>query len=174
MPKKIFKRFSPDKQKLMKGGIFKSFNTFFHKAPVWHLNRRSARRAVLIGAFFALLPLPMQTCLAIIACILIRANLPIVIAIVWLTNPLTIPPVFYATYRFGAFLLDIPMIEFEFEMSWQWLIEQMRIVWRPLFLGSLTVGISLAALSYTAVDILWRRHTLKRWRNRQAIKKLGK
>jgi hypothetical protein len=166
MPRKILKRFSPDKHALLTNGAFRRFSNFALRAHVWHLNRRSANRAVLIGMFCAFIPLPIQMFLAIAACIFARAYLPLCIGIVWLTNPLTIPPVFYGTYRLGAFMLDMPVIPFHFEMSWQWLMEQFSLVWKPLFLGSFTTGIFFAALSYTLLDLFWRRHTLQRWRAR--------
>lgn len=156
----------PSKDKLTEGKTLRLFNEWIHKAHVWHLNRRSATRAVMIGLFFAFVPLPIQMFLAIAACIYLRANLPLAIAFVWLTNPLTIPPVFYATYRLGTLLLNLPTHDFAFEMSWDWLLEKFAEVWEPLFLGSLVCGVAFAALGYTIVDLLWRHHTLKRWHNR--------
>lgn len=170
MPKHTIKKFSPDKNKLMSKGPLKSLGSLLHSSPVWHLNRRSANRAMLIGIFCALLPIPFQMILALPLCIWVRANLPLSMGIVWLTNPLTMPPVFYATYRLGTIMLDIPPVSFEFEMSWEWICSQFIIVWKPLVLGSLTSGILLAALGYTSIDILWRRRTLKRWRARQKKK----
>lgn len=152
----------------MQGGAMRFFNEWIHKAHVWHLNRRSATRAVMIGLFFAFIPLPIQMFFAIFACIYLRANLPLSIAFVWLTNPLTMAPVFYATYRVGAILLDMPIQDFAFEMSWEWLAAKFAQVWKPLFLGSVVCGTAAAAIGYTVVDLLWRRHTLKRWHNRHS------
>jgi uncharacterized protein (DUF2062 family) len=166
MPRKFFKRISPAKQELMDNRWLKLFSDFAHKAHVWHISRRSVSRAVMIGVFCAFIPLPIQMFLAIGFCIWIRANLPISVFIVWLTNPLTMAPIFYATYLFGAFMLDVEPINFEFQMSWQWLEDRFYLVWKPLLLGSLTTGIFCAAVGYTAVDLLWRRHAIKRWQNR--------
>lgn len=166
MPRKLLKKLSPDQSKLMQSGFLKRFNDFAHRAPIWHLNRKSATRAALIGFFCALIPLPIQMFIAIFFCIFARANLPLTMAIVWLTNPLTMPPVFYATYRLGAFMLGVDHIPLNFEMSWDWLVERLFYIWKPLFLGSLTAGVFCSALAYTLLDLLWRRHTLKRWRNR--------
>lgn len=170
MPKHTLKRFSPDKNKLMHKGPLKALGTMLHSSPVWHLNRRSANRAMLIGIFCALLPIPFQMGLALLFCIWFRANLPLSMGIVWLTNPITMPPVFYATYRLGAFMLSVEPITFEFQMNWEWIGSQFLLVWEPLLLGSLTSGVLLAAVGYTFVDIIWRRHTIKRWRARQKNK----
>src|SRR5690606_41229060 len=50
-----------------------------------------------------------------------NCNLPIAVALVWITNPLTMPFFFYLTYRVGAFLLNRPAIEVNFELSVDWL-----------------------------------------------------
>ena len=139
---------------------------FTEKAQVLHFNRRSASRAVLIGLFCAFIPIPAQMFFAILWCIWWQANLPLSVGIVWLTNPLTIPFIFLATYHFGAFLLGEPTIGFEFEMNWTWLEHQFELVWKPLLLGSLVAGTIFSCIGYAIVDISWRRHTLRKWKNR--------
>lgn len=166
MPRKFFKKISPDKSKLMNNQTLQLFSDIAHKAHVWHLSRRSVGRAVFIGIFCALLPIPMQMLVSIPACIKVRANLPISLVCVWLTNPITAAPIFYGTYLFGAFLLGLPPIGLELEMSWEWIEERFFLIWKPLLLGSLAAGLFFASVGYTLVDLLWRRHAVKRWKNR--------
>ena len=49
--------------------------------------------AAFVGLFSAFIPVPSQMLLAAIA-IVTRVNLPISVALVWITNPITIPPCF--------------------------------------------------------------------------------
>ncbi|CAA0091689.1 Uncharacterised protein [BD1-7 clade bacterium] len=140
---------------------------WLHKADVWHFNRRYVSRAALIGLFCAFIPLPMQMVIAGIACIFVRANLPLSIVFVWITNPLTIAPIFYACYRLGAFILDIQAVDYSSQINWEWFQAQFHQIVEPLFLGSFIVGTFASALGYTVIDLLWRRHTVKRWHNRK-------
>lgn len=123
-----------------------------------------------IGLFWAMVPMPLQMVPAIFCCIFWRANLPLSIALVWLTNPVTMPPVFYATYRLGCFLLGTPPVTFELE--WEWLMNSIPLIWKPLYVGSLLSGTVLATAGYTLIDLLWRWTTVRRWKKRKS-KRIG-
>lgn len=166
MPKKLLSRFMPHPHALKNGSSLKLLGERIHHAPIWHLNRRSASRAVMIGLFFAFMPVPFQMLPAAIVCIYARANLPLTIAAVWVTNPLTIGPAFYLAYKLGALLLDVPVHTDTFHLSWQWFSDRFGIIWRPLLLGSFLCAFASAGIGYTLVDLFWRRHTLHRWHQR--------
>lgn len=166
MPKKLLKKFMPANDKIMHNHSMQIISEQIKKAHVWHLTRRSASRAALIGLFFAFIPLPMQMALAAICCIYMRANLPLALAFVWITNPITSAPIFYATYKIGAFLLDSPTYHLDLELSMSELGETFVLVWKPLLLGSLLTGTALAAIGYTLIDFLWRWKTIQQWRHR--------
>lgn len=172
--KNIFHKIIPNEEKLREIPAIKACLSFTQRAHIWHFNRRSAARAALIGLFCALIPLPIQMFAAIVLCIWSGAHLPLAIGIVWLTNPITMAPVFLATYHFGAFLLGQPTIGFEFEMSWSWVAEQFELIWQPLLLGSLVTGLILACIGYTVIEVSWRYRTIKKWRLRQARQKANK
>ena len=65
----------------------------------------------------AFLPLPFQMFIAAFIAFYANANLPISVGLVWISNPLTIPPLFYGTYLLGAWMLDTPTAELEIELS---------------------------------------------------------
>lgn len=151
------------------------FGVRLHDGNLWHLNRRSVSGAVAAGLFCALLPLPFQMLIAAGLAIWWRVNLPISVALVWTTNPLTMPPVWYATYRFGAWMLDLPPRNLNFDLSVHNLILGMQGVWKPLLLGSVVTGVLLAIAGFLLVRLVWRlyvlsqrRATLRRIRARRA------
>jgi hypothetical protein len=165
MPKKMLKRFMIAEEKLMQNNTLRYVSNSILQHNVWHLNRRSAGRAVLIGLFFAFLPIPFQMVPAALFCILLRANLPLSIALVWITNPITTPPILYAAYKIGAFLLGVETIKFH--MNFTWVMDSVHLMWKPLLLGCLLMSVSFASIGYTIIDLLWRWTTIKRWNLRR-------
>lgn len=112
---------------------------------------------------------------AALAAIVFRANLPLSVALVWISNPLTMPPIFYFNYTIGTYLLGQKTDEsLHFELSWHWIINVLGDLWQPLYLGSLVVGLVLAFIAYFAINIVWRWHVVKNWQERIAARKLKK
>ena len=107
MPKPSLFRYLPTPAELRENRLLQPVAHLLNNPELWHLNRRSAAGAVFIGLFCAWLPIPSQMVLAALLAIGFRCNLPISVALVWITNPLTIPPMFYFAYRLGAWLLDM-------------------------------------------------------------------
>ena len=69
-------------------------------------------------------------------------------------NPLTYPIIWYATYEVGNLMLRGEMDERRIDLSggiFQKSLEQLWPVLKPMTLGSLPVGLALAALSYMLV-----------------------
>lgn len=78
---------------------------------LWHLNRRSASLAMFWGLICAFLPIPLQMVPATVIAIILRINLPLMMFLVWLTNPLTMIPFIYASYWVGSRILGVPMLD---------------------------------------------------------------
>jgi uncharacterized protein (DUF2062 family) len=123
--------------------------------------------AFLVGVFLAFFPLPGQMVLAAFIAFWVRCNLPIAIALVWITNPITIPPIFFGTYKLGSWLLDTPPIIFDGSISWQWINAELGRIWKPLLVGSLCAGSFFSLLSYFIIRYLWRLYVIYQWRHRQ-------
>ena len=167
MPRKLLKRITPSAEFVRAHPSLQRFAHWLHDANLWHLNRYSVSVATFIGLFSAFIPLPSQMAIAALWAIWWRANLPISVALVWLTNPVTAPPVFYATYRFGNYMLHRPPRQIHFEPSFAWFVEQLGHIWQPLLLGSLCAGLGAGILGAVAVRILWRVQVAWRWKARR-------
>ena len=167
MPKKIIQRLLPDSEYLRRHKHLRHFGELLHNRCLWRLNRRSVSGGVAVGLFVALLPLPFQMLIAAAIAILVSVNLPISVALVWLTNPLTMGPVFYSTYLVGARLLNLePGID-AFHGPLEHIFMSMVGLWKPLLLGSVVMGFVAAALGWMTVRIFWRWHVIqRRWPNR--------
>ena len=137
---------------------------------LWHFHRRAVSGAVFIGLFCAFLPVPMQMGLAGLLAVFTRCNVPISVALVWITNPFTFAPIFFFAYKLGAWLLDMEVakIEWEFSLSWFW--STMAAIGAPLLLGSVICGWVSGLTGVVLSRWLWRRHVVRRWQRRRALR----
>ena len=160
MPKRFIKKITPNHDTIRNHRHMQIFGTLLHDPNLFHLNRRSVSGAFAAGLFWAMIPIPLQMLAAAASAIIFRVNLPLSVALVWLTNPLTMPPVFYANYLVGSWLLNTPSTHIKFEISMEWLAQSMHEIWEPLFFGSFVIGTFLAILSFVIVRLLWRLHII--------------
>ncbi len=164
MVKKILQRYLPDPQKMREYKCLQIFGERLHDPNVWHLNRRSAAGAVGLGLFIAFVPVPIHTWMAVFGAIWLRVNLPLAVLTIFITNPVTIPPFFYCTYKVGVWLLSAPPNELNIQFSLDWLLNEAGDIWAPLLVGSLAVGVLLGTAGYAAVRSLWRLSVLRKRR----------
>jgi len=166
MPKKIIQRYMPDHKKIRDQKCLRCFGKLLHNPALWHLNRHSLARAFFVGLICAFIPVPFQMVLAAAGAILVYANLPISVALVWLTNPVTMPPMFFAAYKLGAWVMDLPERSIQFELSMEWVMHGMATIWQPFLLGCGIIGIGSGVMGYVSVKVIWRWLVIRRWRNR--------
>ncbi len=168
MPKAIFRRFAPDRRSLRRYKALSILGDWLHDPNLWHLNRRSVSGAFAVGLFCAWMPVPFQMVLAALVALPLRVNLPLSVALVWVTNPVTIPVMFYGAYKVGAWMLgDGVGVPFAPEVSWRWFVSVMAVSWRPFLFGSFVMAVFSAAAGYVGVLLFWRWHVTRQWKRRQ-------
>ncbi len=72
----------------------------------------------------------------------------------FLGNPLTYPAIWYVTYQVGNFMLGGPTAEHPIDLSegiFQSSLEHLWPILKPMTVGSLPLGLAVAALSYVLV-----------------------
>ena len=99
MPKQLIKKYSPDPKKIRKMKGLGFLAKWLGNANLWHIHRYNTAKAFAIGLFWMSIPIPSQMVMAAISAILLRANLPVSVALVWISNPLTMAPIFYFNYK---------------------------------------------------------------------------
>ena len=174
MPRRIFKRYMPNPDTIREHKSLRFLGALVHDPNLWHLNRHSVSRAMAMGLFAAFIPRPMQMLLAAGLAILVRANLPISVGLVWLTNPITMPPVFYCTYKFGAWMMQVPPRALPDELTWTWITQELNGLWQPFLLGSVVCGLLVGALGYVLTMLYWRWWVGHNWRKRQKARRAGR
>ena len=160
----------PDPRTIKNNKYLKVFGSLLHNADLWHFNRHSIAKAFAVGLFCAWVPIPFQMVLAAGIAILFSANLPMSAALVWITNPFTMPPMFYAAYKVGAVVMGVGEVPFEMELTLDWLINGTLLIWQPFLLGCFISGLVSAILGYFGIQLFWRWRVMKNWRNRKHAK----
>lgn len=168
MPRRFIKRYLPDFHAIRARREIRWLGRLLEDPYLLHLNRRSVAGGVACGLFVAFIPLPGQMPLAALIAVVLRANLLLAVALVWITNPITMPAIFYFTYVTGTWIIGAPVTaHIGFEPSLHWFWEQFERIWKPLIVGSLSVGFVLALAGYGAVHLLWRLHIVRQLRHRR-------
>lgn len=168
MPKKLLRRYLPTPARLRASPALRPVSGYLQDPALWHLHRRSVSGACFIGLFCAFLPVPFQMLIAAALAIVSRRNLPIAVALVWVSNPVTIPPMFYFAYRLGAWLLDMQIATESIELSWTWLNANASKIGIPLLFGSLVCGWVSGISAFVIVRVAWRLKVIQRLRDRAA------
>jgi uncharacterized protein (DUF2062 family) len=171
MAKKLFKQYLPHPDIIIRNRWIKLLGPRLQDPSLWHINRRSCSGGLAVGVFFAFVPLPFQMLLAAITAIWLRVNILVAVPTVWLSNPLTMPPMFYFCYLVGALLLDSQPGEFNFELSFDWLLTGLNAIWQPFLLGCLVVATVASLVSFILARILWRLHVLSHIKERRLRRK---
>ncbi|WP_412726868.1 DUF2062 domain-containing protein [Alteromonas sp. D210916BOD_24] len=170
MPKKFIRRFLPDHQSIKQNKALKIFGSVLHEPNLWHLNRRSAAGAFGIGLFFAFWPVPFQMWLSAGLAIPFRVNLPLSVATVWVTNPFTIPPIFYGAYKVGTTVLGTKPEHFEFQFSWQWVVESINTIGPAFLVGCGICSVFFGLAGYFSLNWVWRFQVKKAWDRRRQMR----
>ena len=166
--RKLLRKVLPESREIRgRESLRRVFGRLLLSPDLWHLNRGSVAWAVSIGLFIAWTPVPFQMLLAAGAAITVRCNLPISIAMVWISNPITAAPLFYTAYKLGALILDVPPTEVHFEVSLRWLLDELGEVWEPFLLGCFVMGLASALLGQVVLRIIWRVLVMVSWRERR-------
>jgi uncharacterized protein (DUF2062 family) len=119
----------------------------------------------------AFVPLPLQMVFAAAAAILFRVNLPLSVALVWITNPFTIPPMFYFAYQVGTWVTGVQATLEPFQFSLEWLQSVGYEILVPLLIGSLICATISSILGYSVILWIWRWRAVEKWKARRFRKK---
>lgn len=172
MLRKFLERHLPTPARVADQRSLGMFSKALAKPDLWHLNRRSVSTAAAVGLFLVYFPFPGQMFLAAWAAIRLRCNLPLSVVLVWISNPLTIAPMFFFAYKVGTWILGVPPTISRLSLSWEWLSTQASAIWLPMLVGALVCGLTLSALGFAAVQITWRWSVVQRWERRRTLRRL--
>lgn len=170
MPRKHFRKYLPTHESVHSHRHLRHFGPLLKHHNLWHLNRNSVAGGVAAGMFAGLIPGPVQMLMGAVLAIIFRVNLPVAMVTTWYTNPITWGPLIVAAYAIGSLVTGEPMgkaTEFEFDWhggDWSQFLPSLYHWFLGLgetyLIGSVILGLILAALGYALVQFAWRLYLL--------------
>ncbi|MDX9702104.1 MAG: DUF2062 domain-containing protein [Candidatus Auribacterota bacterium] len=146
------------KRDLKKTRLFKILGHRIFSKMLWKIDKSAIAGGLSLGLFIAFMPtLGFQMILAALGAILLKVNLPIALVACWVTNPLTVIPIYTAEWRLGKLILeDFTAIRVVFDL---YAVEgrTVKIIMHGLYLwtGSLVFSLASALTANVAVRTLW-------------------
>lgn len=181
MPRKHFRKYLPSHASITGNRFVAWFGPWLQHHNLWHLHRRSVAGGFAVGLFSGLVPGPLQILTAAVLSVLFRVNLPVAALTTLYTNPLTIVPLYYLAWQYGALVTgsgdssQIPAAFSTAGLDWhQWLpalVDWMVAMGKPLAIGLPLLAITLAALGYLLVDQAWKLYVRLAWQKRAKQRK---
>lgn len=167
MPKKYFRRIAPHPDTLRKHKILGRFAHLLHEPNLWHFNRNSVARAIGLGLFAAFLPIPFQSPFAVVLAIWLRANLPLSVLMVFITNPLTMVPIELTAYWLGSLIVPGEFKPLPHPFEWSWIWDNLSSIGLPLVIGHFMMSIIGGIVGYYGILGFWRLHLIQHLKKRK-------
>src|SRR6056300_1465372 len=120
--KNFFKDNLPKPEDLKKYRALNMLGNSIFEKELWSINKHTLSRAVAIGLFWGWMPMFFQMIPAAFCAVYFRANIPLSLASVWISNPITMPPMMYIGCEFGNYILGIDPLFDQFEASIDWIL----------------------------------------------------
>lgn len=150
--------------------------TAYDRSYLWSFKGNAMAQALFWGIWIAMLPIVgIQMLVVFFLALIVRANLPLIVALQWISNPLTMAPIYFADYEIGLLILELFGVDYgrnklltaEFDWSGMEFADLWELVdtFPPMMVGGSVVGISLGVLAvflYKAMAKLYKSPTTKR------------
>ena len=186
MPKKFLRRVLPNQKSIQQFSVSRRFTGRLDIPALWEVQRDKVAIGLAIGVFCGMIPGPLQMISALALTIIFRVNLPMALVGTFLTNPLTIVPLYMLAYMIGQSILG--------ESNWRALPELPVADWTapitaiqnwtnwigdlgsPWLIGMLVLSCAMAALAYCGMQVVWRisQYVMMRNRLRQRQSRVNK
>jgi len=98
--------------------------------------------------------------------LLVRANLPVIIALQWISNPFSMGPIYFADYQIGMIFLRLFGLDYErnnlLSADYNWSdfsladLKDLLDTFPPMFVGGSVIGISLGVVSVFLYKVVSR------------------
>lgn len=157
--KSVFKtyRFLKHPRRLKGNALLRWFSRHFLNKRVWKPTQHTFAGGMAVGFFVTLQLFPGQMPLAVILAAAFRVNIPIALAVCWLSNPATFVPIGIVEKNIGEWVLGIVG---DPTSAWFAKVENLSIAKgllyaQYMYVGGLVSGAVLVPVSYVITYALW-------------------
>ncbi|WP_413925864.1 DUF2062 domain-containing protein [Candidatus Accumulibacter phosphatis] len=145
----------PSREQLAANPWLRGLAPYLADPKLWHWSRRGVAMGVAIGLFIGFLIPVAQILLAAAVAVFLRANVAVAAAGTLVTNPLTVPPIYYAAYHLGAWATGASPTAAISLADPTSIGANLGAIGIPLFAG-LAIAASFAAVaSYLLISQVW-------------------
>ena len=149
----------PRRSNIHKYPVLKWFaDTAYRRSYLWSFKGKEVRSALFFGIWISMLPIVgIQMLVVFFFALLVRANLPIIVALQWISNPLTMGPIYFADYKIGMTLIELMNLDYPgnrlLSSDYDWAQFSYRELLRlldtfpPMLVGGSVLGISLGVIA---------------------------
>jgi len=155
MIRKAFKKKSSGDSKLDK--VIAKYNL---PRQYLSINRRSITWGIFWGLLIGFIPMPFQMVAVLALTPFTQFNVPIAISMVWLSNPITMPFMYYMEYQTGNFILGKPPLP-DVQLTLDWFSNHWDDIIVPLYVGTLPYSLVVSALVALTINWCWIRSVRK-------------
>ncbi|HEU0310568.1 MAG TPA: DUF2062 domain-containing protein [Sphingomicrobium sp.] len=165
---------TPSRDEMLASPWLKPFGERITHSELWRFTRRSVPRAVFAGLFIGIfLMVPgLQIVGAALLAMPLRANIPIAVAMTFLSNPVTTPFFLLAAIDVGGrigFQTDLAsFLELRGESVSRWMQWLFSDAAPALVSGLFLIGLGVALVGYIVSLVVWRWWIGRKWRQRVA------
>ena len=133
-------------------------NTAYERSYLWSFRGKTVIPALFWGLWIAMLPIVgLQMLVVFFLAILLRTNLPVIVALQWISNPLTMGPIYFADYQIGMTFLHLVGVDYErnklLKRTYDWSDFSYSDLWAlvdtfpPMMIGGSIIGIFLGVVA---------------------------
>ena len=149
----------PRRSNIHRYPVLKWFSqTAYENSYLWSFRSRQVVPALFLGMWVSMLPIvSIQMLVVFVIALWVRANLPIIIALQWISNPFTMGPIYFADYKIGMEIFRLLGIPYErnklLHPDYDWAefnygdLLALLDTFPPMMVGGSVIGIFLGVLS---------------------------
>lgn len=139
--------------------------TAYERAYLWSFKGQAVKPALFWGMIISFSPLVgFQMLIVFLLALIMRANLPIIVALQWISNPFTMGPIYFADYKIGRILLELagfkskknPLLSSEYDWAHFKFKDLLELLdtFPPMFVGGAVIGVFLGVISVFFYNVL--------------------